>query len=356
MKKILTLNMGSTSSKFAVFEDDKQLFSRTLRHTQEELDPFDDPSEQFEWRRDLVLAALAEEGFPLNEFDAVCSRAGALTRMVSGTYNINDEALDQASDPRKSGTAPHPLGIRIADAISKEVGIPAFFCDPVTTDELCDVARISGFAPIARRSAFHALNQKAVARKTAKAIGKPYNELNLVGLHLGGGTSCVAHCKGMCIDICDCASEGAFSMDRPGTLSAADVIKWAYKNYDNAADAIKVVRRKGGIFSYLGITDFLEVCNRSRAGDAEAKLLYDAFVFQQCKDVGQMAAVMKFDVDAIFITGGIAFDAQIVEDIKDYVGKIAPVYVFPGEEEMQALAEAALRVLNGEEEAKEYVR
>ena len=203
MKKLLILNMGSTSSKVAVFEDDQQIYATTLRHSQEELAPFKVPSEQFEFRRGLVYAAVKEAGYELSDFDAVCSRAGGLAQMESGTYKINDVVIDMACDPNKSGMAPHPLGIRIADAISKEYKIPAFFCDPVTTDELWDIAKVSGYKGIKRRSAFHALNHKAVARRCAKAIGKPYNEARLLGLHLGGGTSAAAHIGGKCVDIAE---------------------------------------------------------------------------------------------------------------------------------------------------------
>ena len=347
--------MGSTSSKISVFEDEKEVFTQTLRHSVEELAPFREPTDQYEFRKGLVYAAIEAAGYKLRDFDAVCSRAGALTKMVSGTYLINEAVVDQASDVRKSGSAPHVLGIRIADAIAKEVSIPAYFCDPVTTDELADVARISGMKGVEKRSAFHALNHKAVARKTAAALGKKYEEVNLVGLHLGGGTSAAAHQHGQCVDICDCATDGAFSMDRPGSLPVRALVSWAFENFDSKAACMKVISRKGGIYSYLGLTDFREVCNRARSGDKDCKLMYDAFIYQQCRDVAAMACAMKFDVDAIFITGGIAFDEQVVADIKDRVGKIAPIYVFPGEEEMEALALGALRVLTGQEAVKQYV-
>ena len=352
MYKILTLNIGSTSSKLAIYEDDNEVFVKTIRHTQEDLQRFDNPSEQFEWRRDVVFAEIEAAGWKMTDFDCVCTRSGPLTPVESGTYTVNEAVVDQASDPLKCGSAPHVLGIRIADAITKQYGVPSYFCDPVTTDELDDVARISGMNGVPKTSGFHALNHKAVARKAAAKLGKKYEEVNLVGIHLGGGCSQVAHRKGRCIE-----TLSGMSMDRAGSLVPySHVIDWAFDNFDNKRAATRAIGRRGGVFSYLGTTDFKDICERARSGkEPEVKRIYDAFIYQHSVVAGALAAALKFDVDAIYITGGIAFDEQVVEEIKGYIGKIAPVLVFPGEEEMKSLAENALRVLTGETQPKEYI-
>ena len=251
------------------------------------------------------------------------------------------------------GRQPHGLGMLIASEISKEYGIPAYFCDPVSTDEFTDVARVSGFKGMERISRFHALNHKAVARKCADTIGKPYEELNLIGIHLGGGTSVAAHERGRCVEIHDCSEEGAFSMDRAGHLPTNQLIDYCFSGR-SAEDIKYTFKREAGVFSYLGTSDMREVEDKATAGDKEASLIFDAFAYQHAKCVGEMAAAMRFKVDAIFITGGIAYSERMVDKIRYYVDTLAPVYVFPGEEEMKSLAQGALRVLKGETEAKKY--
>ncbi|MBQ6621511.1 MAG: butyrate kinase [Mogibacterium sp.] len=350
---ILTLNLGSTSSKVAVFEDDQEKFSETVRHDAELLAKAKMPAEQFEFRKENIFAAIENAGYKFTDFDAVCSRAGLIKPIESGTYIIDENVIRDAQDLELGGRQPHGLGMVIAKAIHDEYGIPAYFCDPVSTDEFTDVARVSGFKGMERISRFHALNQKAVARKCAKAIGKPYEELNLIGIHLGGGTSVAAHEKGRCVEIHDCSEEGAFSMDRSGHLPTNQLVDYCFSG--RSKNDIKfTLKREGGVFSYLGTSDMREVQAMAESGNEEAALIFEAFAYQHAKCVGEMAAAMCFKVDGIFMTGGIAYSKEMVDRIKHYIGDLAPVYVFPGEEEMKSLAEGALRVLRGEIEAKTY--
>lgn len=349
---ILVLNLGSTSSKVAVFENDQEKFSETIRHDAELLAKAKMPAEQFDFRKDGILNAVTAAGYDLKDFGAVCSRAGLLKPIASGTYVIDENVKHDAQDIEIGGRQPHGLGLVIADALAKEYGIPAYFCDPVSTDELTDVARVSGFKGMERISRFHALNQKAVARQCAAQIGKPYEELNLIGVHLGGGTSVAAHKGGRCVEIHDCSEEGAFSMDRSGHLPTNQLVDYCFSGKDKS-DIKFTLKREGGVFSYLGTSDMREVEERMNE-DAEAKLIFEAFAYQHAKCIGEMAAAMSFKVDGIFLTGGIAYSKVMVDLLKGYIGDLAPVYEFPGEEEMKSLAVGALRVLNGEIVAKTY--
>ena len=350
---ILTLNLGSTSSKVAVFDDEQEKFSETIRHDSDLLANTKVIADQLDFRKANIYDAIENAGYKLSDFDAVCSRAGVLKQVQSGTYVIDDNVIKDAQDPDLGGRQPHGLGLVIAKAIHDEYGVPAYFCDPVSTDEITDVARVAGFNSMERISRFHALNQKAVARRCAAEIGKPYDELNLIGIHLGGGTSVVAHEKGRGVEIHDCSEEGPFAMDRPGHLPTNQLVNYCFSGLSK--DEIKnKLKREAGVYSYLGTSDMKEVQSMAEAGNDQAALIFDAFAYQHSKCAGEMAAAMCFEVDGIFITGGIAYSDKMVEKIKHYVGNLAPVYVFPGEEEMRSLAEGALRVLRGEEEAKEY--
>ena len=350
---ILTLNLGSTSSKVAVFENDVEKFSETVRHDPKLLAETKMPADQLEFREANIYEAIEKAGYKLSDFDAVCSRGGLLKPLESGTYVINDDAIRDAQDVNLGGRQPHGLGLVIADDISKEYGIPAYFCDPVSTDEFTDVARVSGFKGIERISRFHALNHKAVARKCAAVMGKPYEELNLIGIHLGGGTSVAAHEKGRCVEIHDCSEEGAFSMDRAGHLPTNQLVDYCFSGLSES-DIKYTLKREAGVFSYLGTSDMIEVEKMVDEGNKEAELIFNAFAYQHAKCVGEMAAAMRFKVDGIFITGGIAYSEKMVSKLKYYIEALAPIYVFPGEEEMRSLAEGALRVLRGETEAKTY--
>ncbi|MDD5822873.1 MAG: butyrate kinase [Firmicutes bacterium] len=352
--KILVFNFGSTSSKVAVYEDSNELFAKTINHDQSLLEEHKVPIEQYDVRKADIFAALDENGFKFEDFDAVCSRAGLIRSVESGTYRINEQCVADAKDFEYGGMQPHGLALIIADSIAKEYGIPAFFCDPVSTDEMTDLAKTTGYAPMKRISRFHALNHKAVARQCAADIGKPYEDLNLVGLHLGGGTSVVAHDHGRVVDLTDCSEDGPFSMDRPGALPLAQVIEMCYESGMSKKELRTLFKRDAGVYSLCGTRDMREVEARMNEGDKDAEMAFKAFAYNHAKYTGAMAAVLKFKVDGIYITGGIANGKRMVEEISQYIEGIAPIYVYPGENEMQSLAEGALRVLRGEAEAKEY--
>lgn len=355
--RILVLNLGSTSSKVAVFEDETEKFSKTVRHDAELLAQSKMPADQLSFRRQNIFDAITDAGYALGDFDAVCARGGVLKEVESGTYAIDDNVIRDAQDIELGGRQPHGLGLVIAKTLHDEYGVPAYFCDPVSTDELPDVAKVTGFKGMERISRFHALNQKAVARKCAAALGKKYEDVRLIGVHLGGGTAVVAHDHGKCVEIHDCAEEEAFAMDRAGGLPTFQLVDYAYKAFQEgktASDVKFVLKRQAGVFSYLGTSDMMEVQKRIDEGDEYAKLIFDAFAYQHAKCIGQCAAVLHFKVDAIFLTGGIAHSREMCDAIESYIGDFAPVYEFPGEEEMQSLALGALRVLRGEEAVKVY--
>ena len=324
--KVLVINPGATSTKIAVFEEDQQLFKLGLDHSAEELDQFDKVIDQADYRKKAILDAVAEAGFQLSDFDAVCGRGGLYRPIPSGTYAVNDKVMhDVQTAPY--GEHPSNLGAYLARQIGDMVGIPAFFVDPVCVDEMTEVAHYTGFAEFRRLCQFHALNHKSIGRKAAAQLGKKYEDVNLIVCHLGGGVSVGAHQHGRVVDVCNVKSK--------------DEIK-------------KILGRRAGMLSYVGTTDFRVVCAKVVEGDPKFTEAYQALVYQLSKDIGAMASVLHFDVDAIVYTGGMAYEQFFCDDITTYVGKIAPVIRMPGEEEMRSLAEGALRVLHGEQEASVY--
>jgi butyrate kinase len=349
--KVLIINPGATSTKIAVFDEDKQLFKLGIDHSAEELDQFAHVIDQAEYRKAAILNAVKEAGFELTDFAAVCGRGGLYHAIPSGTYRVNDQVMhDAATAPY--GEHPSNLGAYLARQIGDMVGIPAFFVDPVCVDEVSEVAHYSGFAPFRRLIMGHALNQKSTARKAARQMGKAYEQVNLIVCHLGGGVSVAAHDHGVMVDIFNVKDEGAMGMDRAGSVPVNALIDYCFSG-KTKEEVKRDLGRKAGMFSYLGTTDFREVCRRVEEGDEAAIKAYQALVYQLCKDVGAMAAVLKFKVDGIVLTGGMAFDDMFCADISSYVSALAPVIRLPGEEEMRSLAEGALRVLHGEK-AKEY--
>ncbi len=343
--KVFIINPGATSTKIAVFEEKEQLGRLTIDHPAEDLAHFEKVVDQKDYRKKLVLEGMAKLGFKPSDFDAVCSRGGLLRHIPSGTYEVTDRVVADVLDPPYGEHASN-LGVLLARDIGSEAGIPAYFVDPVSVDELQPVARVSGFKSMERESFFHALNHKGMARRAAERLGRPYEELNLIVLHMGGGVSTAAHCRGRVIDVFNVKDDGAFSMDRGGSLPTNALINYCFSGRTKA-EVKKEFGSRAGIYSYLGTKDFLEVQTKAFAGDAECEAMFDAFVYQQIKDIGAMAAVLSMDVDAIVLTGGMANSETLCTAIEAYVGKIAPVIVLPGEVEMQSLAEGALRVLHG---------
>ncbi|MEA5143005.1 MAG: butyrate kinase [Oscillibacter sp.] len=349
--KVLIINPGATSTKVAVFDEETQLFKEGIDHSAEELDQFEHVIDQADYRKQTILKAIEKAGFQLTDFDAVCGRGGLYHAIPSGTYRVNDKVMHDV-ETAPYGEHPSNLGAYLAKQIGDMAGIPSFFVDPVCVDEMTEVAHYTGFADFRRLCMFHALNQKSIARKAAKQLGKAYEQANLIVCHLGGGVSVAAHEHGRVVDVFNVKDEGSMGMDRGGSLPVNQLVDYCYSGLAKA-EVKKILGRRSGIFSYLGTTDFRVVCAKVVEGDPKATEAYRALVYQLAKDVGAMAAVLKFDVDAIVYTGGMAYEQFFCDDISAYVGKIAPVLRMPGEEEMRSLAEGALRVLHGEP-AREY--
>ncbi len=350
--KVLVINPGATSTKVAVFEEEQELLKKSIVHTAQELEGFDRVIDQAEFRQRAVLEAVAEGGFRLEDFDAVCGRGGLYRPIPSGTYAVSDRVM-QDVEQAPYGEHPSNLGAYLARRIGDLVGIPAFFVDPVCVDEMTEVAHVSGFAEFRRLSQFHALNQKSVGRKAARQLGKSYEEARLIVCHLGGGVSVAAHDHGRVVDVFNVKDEGAMGMDRGGGLPVNQLIDYCYAGRSRE-EVKRTLGRRSGMLSYVGTTDFREICARVVSGDERFTAAYRALVYQLAKDIGAMAAVLHFEVDAIVYTGGMAYEQFFCDDITAYVGRLAPILRFPGEEEMRALAEGALRVLHGEAQAERY--
>ena len=350
--KVLVINPGATSTKVAVFEEEQELLKKSIVHTAQELEGFDRVIDQAEFRQRAVLEAVAEGGFRLEDFDAVCGRGGLYRPIPSGTYAVSDRVM-QDVEQAPYGEHPSNLGAYLARRIGDLVGIPAFFVDPVCVDEMTEVAHVSGFAEFRRLSQFHALNQKSVGRKAARQLGKSYEEARLIVCHLGGGVSVAAHDHGRVVDVFNVKDEGAMGMDRGGGLPVNQLIDYCYAGRSRE-EVKRTLGRRSGMLSYVGTTDFREICAGVVSGDERFTAAYRALVYQLAKDIGAMAAVLHFEVDAIVYTGGMAYEQFFCDDITAYVERLAPVLRFPGEEEMRALAEGALRVLHGEAQAERY--
>ena len=352
--KLLMINPGSTSTKIGVYEDEKEVLVVTLRHSSEEIGKFQGIYEQFNFRKEVILNALKENNFDISTLDAIVGRGGLLKSIEGGTYTVNEAMLNDLKIGVQGQHASNLGGI-IANEIGKSLDIPAFIVDPVVVDEMMDVARISGIPEIERKSIFHALNQKAVAKRYAKEIGKKYEELNLIVAHMGGGISVGAHKAGKVIDVNNALDgEGPFSPERSGGLPVGDLAKMCFSRKYTIDDIKKKINGKGGLVAYLNTNDAKEVGDKAQAGDEKYKLIFEAMGYQVAKEIGKCAAVLKGKVDAIILTGGIAYGESTVNFIKERVEFIASVVVYPGEDELLALAEGGLRVLNHQEVAKEY--
>jgi len=352
--KLLIINPGSTSTKIGVFEDEKELFEETLRHTNEELKQYDTIFDQFQFRKDVILNVLKEKNFDIKTLSAVVGRGGMLKPIEGGTYAVNDAMLE---DLKVGVQGPHAsnLGGILAKSIGDEVGVPSYIVDPVVTDELADVARMSGTPDIPRVSKFHALNQKDVAKRYGKESGKGYENLNLVVVHMGGGVSVGAHNHGKVVDVNNALDgDGPFSPERAGSVPAGDLIKLCFSGKYTEAEVYSKIVGKGGFVAYLNTNDVKGTIDKMEEGDKACTEVYNAFVYQIAKAVGEMSAALSGKVDQIILTGGVAYSPVLVPDLKSRIDWIAPVTVYPGEDELLALAQGAIRVLNGEEEAKVY--
>lgn len=353
--RILAINPGSTSTKIAIYDNEKEVFETTLRHSNEEIDQYEKISDQYDFRKQVILTALSDNDINLTKLSAVVGRGGLLKPIKGGTYAVNDQMLVDLKAAQMGEHASN-LGGMIANEIAQQLNIPAFIVDPVVVDELEPVARISGMPEIDRISIFHALNQKAVARRYAQENNKPYESLNLIVAHLGGGISVGAHEKGRVVDVNNALDgEGPFSPERTGGLPVGDLAKLCFSGKYTHADIKKMIKGKGGLVAYLGTNDGRDVVKMIEAGDEKAKLIFEAMAYQVAKEIGSCAAVLKGNVDAIILTGGLAYGAMLTQWIKDRVSFISDVIIYPGEDEMSALAQGGLRVLRNEEKAQIYV-
>lgn len=351
---ILVVNPGSTTTKVSFFIDEKEEFYKIITHNSEDLSRFNKSSDQDLYRMEIIVRVLRENNISLNSIGAVVGRGGLLRPIEGGTYIVNEQMI---ADLKHGYLGDHPsnCGGLIAYAISKTLGCNAYIVDPVVVDEFEPIARISGMPLISRRSLYHALNQKAIGRETASKLGKKYADINLIVAHLGGGITVGAHKCGRVIDVNNgLDGDGPFSPERSGQVPVGDLIRAAFSGEYTHSDMKKLILGHGGMVAYLGTHDLRVVEDRVNKGDEEAKLIYEAMAYQIAKEIGVCATVLKGDVEAIAITGGLAQSHQFVDLIIERVKFIAPVHVFPGEQEMRALALGALRVLKGEEQAKIY--
>lgn len=352
INRVLAINPGSTSTKIAVYEEEKLLLTQTLNHGTEELALFERVQDQFEMRKQAVLDFLRENNFDLKTLAAVVGRGGVLPPVKSGAYGVNEIMIDRLKNRPLAEHASN-LGGLIAYEIAQPLGIMACIYDSVAVDEFEPIARISGMREIERQSLSHALNMRASAIRTAQKIGKPYQSLNLIIAHLGGGISVSIHEKGKMVDIVS-DDEGPFSPERAGRVPCRRLIELCYSGEYDKRTMMKKLRGLGGLKSYLDTHDAIEVEKRIDRGDEEALLVYEAMAYQIAKSIGELATVVKGKVDGIIITGGIAHSKRMTEWIQERVEFIAPVYIMAGENELESLAMGALRVLRGEEELKVY--
>lgn len=354
--KILVINPGSTSTKIAVFIDEEPLFEANLQHSVGQLRRFKRVADQLSFRKRIVLETLMKEKVELKGLDAVVGRGGLMKPVAGGTYKVNRRMVDDL----RAGVGwirehESSLGCLIAHDLARIVKIPAFCVDPVTTDELAPLARISGFPEIERRSLFHALNVRAIARTTSGALGRLPNQANLVIAHMGGGISVGAYRHGRVVDVNNALlGMGPFSPQRAGGLPVGDLIKLCYSGRYKFEELLTRLAKRGGLIGYLGTDDVLRVEERIRKGDKKARLVFEAMAYQIAKEVGAMATALGGKVDAVVFTGRLASSKLLIGWLKGRVSFIAPVMVYPGEEEMESMARGALRVLRGEEKARVY--
>lgn len=352
--KVLIINPGSTSTKIGVYEDENELFEETLRHSTEEIAKYATIYEQKDFRKEVILSVLKEKNFDMKSLSAVVGRGGIVKPMVSGTYSVSDELIEDLKTA-KYGQHASNLGGILAREIGDSLGVPSFIVDPVVVDELTDVARLSGVPEIPRKSTFHALNQKAVAKRYAKETGKAYEDLNLIVVHMGGGVSVGAHQGGKVIDVNNALDgEGAFSPERAGGVPAGDLVRLCFSGKYTEKEVYSKLVGNGGLNAYAQTNDMRDILKMMEEGDSKAQLLFDAFIYQVCKDVGAMSTVLKGKVDRIILTGGIAYSPVVVKAITERVSWISDITVYGGEDELLALTQGTLRVLNGEEEARVY--
>lgn len=352
--RLLIINPGSTSTKIGIYDNERSVLEKTIRHDMDVINQYEKTIDQYEFRKEVILETLDHEGINVSKLSAVIGRGGLLRPIEGGTYTVNDAMLE---DLKKGYAGEHAsnLGGIIAHEIASGLNIPAFIVDPVVVDEMEPLARLSGVPEIERKSIFHALNQKAVARRVAKQLGKPYDKLKLIVTHMGGGITVGVHKFGRVIDVNNgLHGEGPFSPERAGTVPVGDLVSMCFSGQYYADEIMRKLVGQAGFVAYLGTNDAVKVEEMIAEGNEKAKLVYDAMAYQVAKEIGAASSVLSGEVDAIVLTGGLAYGKSFVEEITNRVKWIADVIVQPGENELQALAEGGLRVLRGEEQPKHY--
>lgn len=355
MHRILAINPGSTSTKFAVYFDTKCVLNKKIIHSFDELLAYKNIIDQFDFRKGLIIDSLVDDGIEVDSIKYIIGRGGMTYPMESGVYRVNNQMLKHVREGIMGQHASN-LGPMLADYIALQIpNAQAFIADPVVTDELEEIARISGHSLFERRSIFHALNQKATARIHAKKVGEYYENLKLIVVHLGGGISVGAHKNGRVIDVNNGLNgEGAFSPERSGTLPAGQLTELCFSGKYSISQVLRMILGEGGFVSYLGTNDARKVEEMANTGNKKARFIQEALFYQVSKMIGEMAVVLEGKVDAILLTGGLAFNKNLESYIQTKAGFIAPIYTYPGEDELEALAMNALRVAKGEVVVKEY--
>ncbi len=354
--RILAINPGSSSTKVALYVNERPDFVRNIRHSDAEMAKFRGRPvlDQQQFRLAKVEAELREAGCNVCDLNAVVGRGGLLPALTSGTYVVNEEMLDELRLAMRGEHAAN-LGAFLAYDIAQRAGVQAYIVDPVSVDEWPELARLSGSVLLERQCLSHALNSKAVAKRYARKRGQQYESLRLIVAHLGSGISVSAHENGLMVDVTNSREEGAFSTERAGGVPAMQLVDLCFSGKYSQHQVEELLFRDGGLCSYLGTKDLVEVERRIDCGDAKAKTAFEAMTYQIAKEIGAMAAVLHGRVDALLLTGGMAHSQRLASALTEYVSWIAPVTVYPGEDELQALAEGALRVLRYEEQSKTLV-
>jgi butyrate kinase len=355
--RVLAINPGSTSTKIAVYDDMTPVFTVTLRHEPSELEPFGGIIEQYDFRKGLVIQAMKDNNVEPETLEAVVGRGGLVRPVPGGTFKINDQMLTDLKDPTMWGRIhASNLGAFIAKAIADEYHIPGYIVDPVVVDEFEDIARISGIKEIERKSLLHALNIRYIARLLAAELGKEFDHINMIGVHMGGGISVAAIKHGRVVDVNNALlGMGPFSPQRAGALPIGDLLEMAYSGKYTYKQMCTMLTKEGGYMSYLGTDSGLEVEERIQKGDKYAEFIEDALCYQVSKEIGASAAVLNGNVDAIFMSGGLVYNKDLIKRIENRVGFIAKLHIYPGEKEMEALSQGAVRVMKGLEKAQVYV-
>lgn len=357
MKKVLVINPGSTSTKIALYNGVKELIIEGIRHPNSEIDKYESIIDQYEYRKKLIIKVLEDNGHKVSELDAVVGRGGLLNPLPDGgTYQVNSLMLEHLK-AGVGGEHASNLGALIADSIASEVNIPAFIVDPVIVDEMTDIAKYTGIPEIQRKSIWHVLNQKAIAREYAKKQGKKYSELNLIIAHLGGGISVGAHKKGRTVDVNNALNgDGPFTPTRAGSIPALQLVEMALSGKYNFNDFKAMLSKKGGLIAHLGTHDALEINERIYAGEKKATDVFKAMAYNLAKEItGLIPAFDGEKCDQVILTGGLAKDDILIDNTKAYLKSSGlDITVMPGEFELEGLRDGALRVLAGEETPQEY--